>query len=115
MGNKLSDFRYKAGPREMSWVAAGESYNADDLMGMVKFLLQGEGDAHDSAIASVHSAVKYPATIGTAPSKFSLGDKILQLEQQVDTYLGVEDSSFVPSATSGFEIVFRYASPLKGV
>ncbi|MHC1693644.1 MAG: DegT/DnrJ/EryC1/StrS family aminotransferase [Sphaerochaetaceae bacterium] len=114
MSKKPTDFRYNTGSTAVPWAAVGESYNADDIMDVVKFLLQGEGDTYDSAVAEVRGAVKHLAEVGTAPGKLSLGDKVVQLEQEMDAYLGVEDSTFVSCATSGFEIAFRYANIQKG-
>ncbi len=114
MSKKPTDFRYNTGPSTVPWAAVGESYTADDIMDVVSFLLQGESAAYQSALDSVKTAVKQLATLGTPPGKLSLGERVVRLEQEIDRYLGVEDSTFITNATAGFEIAFRHANLQKG-
>lgn len=109
MGNKPSDFRYNTGLSEVPWAAVGESYTAEDIMDLVRFLLQGDGAEYDTAVTGVQHALDSLAKIGTPPGKLSLGEKVAELEKEVDAYLGVQESTFITNATAGFEIAYRYA------
>jgi len=109
MGSKPTDFRYNTGPSAVPWAAVGESYNADDIMDVVSFLLQGEGESYSNALEKVRSAVLALAQVGTPPGKLSLGERVTSLEQAMDAYLGTTGSAFITNATAGFEIAFRYA------
>ena len=51
MAKKASDFRYNTGETRVPWAAVGENYNADDLMQVIEFLMQGHGDEYDRALA----------------------------------------------------------------
>ena len=46
MAKKASDFRYNTGETKVPWAAVGENYNAEDLMKVVEFLMQGEGEEY---------------------------------------------------------------------
>ena len=50
MAKKASDFRYNTGETRVPWAAVGENYNADDLMQVIEFLMQGHGDEYDRAL-----------------------------------------------------------------
>lgn len=110
MNKKSTDFRYNTGQSVVPWAAVGESYNADDILDVVRFLLQGDSPAYEKAVGRVRESLAALAEVGTPPGKLSLGDKVSQLEQEVDAYLGVTESTFVANATAGFEIAFRYAN-----
>ncbi len=114
MGDSASDFRYNTGESAVPWAAVGESYTAEDIMAVVRFLLQGEGDAYDSAASGVAEALRELARVGQAPGKLSLGDRVAELEKRVDAFLGVKNSVFITNATAGFEIACRYAGLGKG-
>ena len=58
MGSETTDFRYNTGATKVPWAAVGEDYNAQDLMEIVKFLMQGEGAAHDAALAEVGGDIR---------------------------------------------------------
>ena len=111
MGSETTDFRYNTGETKVPWAAVGEDYNAQDLMEIVKFLMQGKGAEHDAAIAEVDAAVHKLSAISTPPGKLSLAGKVEELEKAIDSYLGVEAGSslFVTNCTSAFEIAYRYA------
>ena len=53
MKKKASDFRYNTGETKVPWAAVGENYNADDLMAVVEFLMQGSGEEYDAALKAV--------------------------------------------------------------
>ena len=55
---KATDFRYNTGATRVPWAAVGENYNVADLMEIIRFLMQGEGEAYDNAIAAVFEQVK---------------------------------------------------------
>ena len=111
MGSETTDFRYNTGATKVPWAAVGEDYNAQDLMEIVKFLMQGNGPEHDAALAEVEAAVGKLSALSTPPGKLSLAGKVEELEKAVDSYLGVESGSslFVTNCTSAFEIAYRYA------
>lgn len=56
MSKETTDFRYNTGATKVPWAAVGEDYNAQDLMEIVRFLMQGEGAEHDAAVAEVDAA-----------------------------------------------------------
>ena len=53
MAKKATDFRYNTGETRVPWAAVGENYNADDLLAVVKFLMQGEGAEYDAIFDNV--------------------------------------------------------------
>jgi len=114
MSKKTIDFRYNTGSSAVPWAAVGENYSAQDILDVVEFLMQGEGDTYTIALAKVKNALTELAVVGKAPGKLSLGEKVSQLEKELDEYLGVEESTFVTNATAGFEIAFRYANLKEG-
>ncbi|MGI6336411.1 MAG: DegT/DnrJ/EryC1/StrS family aminotransferase [Eubacteriales bacterium] len=105
---KASDFRYNTGETRVPWAAVGENYNADDLMSVVEFLMQGSGAAYDKAIAEVREKVNALSKVSAPPMKLSLDTKVAQVEEQTDAYLGTTGSTFVTNCTAGFEIAYRY-------
>jgi len=107
---KASDFRYNTGETKVPWAAVGENYNADDLMDVVEFLMQGSGAEYDAAIAAVREKVNALAEVSAPPAKISLDTKVAQVEDMIDEYLGTEGCAFVPNCTAGFEIAYKYAN-----
>lgn len=116
MSSETTDFRYNTGATKVPWAAVGEDYNAQDLMAIVKFLMQGQGAAHEAALAEVDAAVHRLSAVSTPPGKLSLAGKVGELEAAIDSYLGVEPGSslFVTNCTSAFEIAYRYAGIQSG-
>jgi perosamine synthetase len=110
MGGEPSDFRYNTGASSVPWAAVGESYNANDVLDVLRFLIQGEGAAYQRAFDDVAKAVKALDKVGTPPGKLSLGKRVSSLEEEIDAYLGIKGSTLVTNATAGFEIAFRYAN-----
>ena len=55
---KSTDFRYNTGATAVPWAAVGENYNAQDLMEIIKFLMQGEGKEYEDALEAVWEQVK---------------------------------------------------------
>ncbi len=107
---KSTDFRYNTGATKVPWAAVGENYNAQDLMEIIRFLMQGEGKEYDDAIAAVWEQVKKLDAVSTAPGKLSLGSKVAAAEEACNEYLGTTTSTFVANATAGFEIAYKYAN-----
>ena len=111
MGSETSDFRYNTGDTKVPWAAVGENYNAEDVMELVKFLMEGKGEEHDAALKEVEAAVAKLAKVSTPPGKLSMGDKVNEVERMVDRYLGVDEGSslFVSNCTAALEMGYRYA------
>ena len=107
---KSTDFRYNTGATKVPWAAVGENYNVQDLMEIIKFLMQGEGKEYDDALEAVWQQVKKLDALATPPGKLSLGRKVEEAENKCNEYLGTETSTFVTNATAGFEIAYKYAN-----
>ncbi len=107
---KSTDFRYNTGATKVPWAAVGENYNVNDLMEIIKFLMQGEGPEYDEAIKAVKSQVEKLDKISTPPGKLSLASKVEAAEEAANAYLETDTSTFVTNATAGFEIAYKYAN-----
>ena len=107
---KATDFRYNTGATKVPWAAVGENYNVNDLMEVIKFLMQGEGPEYDQAIEAVKAQVEKLDAISTPPGKLSLASKVEAAEADSNAYLDIDSSTFVTNATSGFEIAYKYAN-----
>ena len=107
---KATDFRYNTGATKVPWAAVGENYNVNDLMEVIKFLMQGEGPEYEDAIKAVQAQVEKLDKISTPPGKLSLASKVEAAEADSNAYLGIDSSTFVTNATSGFEIAYKYAN-----
>ena len=105
-----TDFRYNTGATRVPWAAVGENYNVHDLMEIISFLMQGEGEAYDNAIKAVWEQVKKLDAVATPPGKLSLGKQVAAAEEACNEYLGTTTSTFVTNATAGFEIAYKYAN-----
>ncbi len=110
MKKQTTDFRYNTGATKVPWAAVGENYNAADLMEIIKFLMQGEGEAYDNAVAAVYEQVKKLDKISNPPGKLSLASKVEAAENACNEYLGIDTATFVTNATAGFEIAYKYAN-----
>ena len=108
MGKKNTDFRYNTGDTKVPWAAVGENYNADDLMAIVKFLMQGSGADYDAAYEKVKEAVYALSDLSTPPGKLSLATKVEECEAAIDAYLGTSGSMFLTNCTAGFQIAEKY-------
>lgn len=107
---KATDFRYNTGDTRVPWAAVGENYNVNDLMEIIKFLMQGEGPEYEQAIEAVKAQVEKLDEISAPPGKLSLGSKVEEAEEASNKYLGTDSSTFVTNATAGFEIAYKYAN-----
>lgn len=110
MGKQTTDFRYNTGATRVPWAAVGENYNVQDLMEIIKFLMQGEGEEYNAALEAVWKEVKKLDALATPPGKLSLGSKVEAAENACNEYLKTDSSTFVTNATSGFEIAYKYAN-----
>ena len=107
---KATDFRYNTGETKVPWAAVGENYNVNDLMEIIKFLMQGNGPEYDEAIKAVKAQIEKLDEISTPPGKLSLATKVEEAEEASNKYLGTDSSTFVTNATAGFEIAYKYAN-----
>jgi len=111
---KPSDFRYATGEAKVPWAAVGENYNVDDIIDFVKFLVQKNDEKYDEVFKKVEGDLRELAKYGKPPGKLSLGDNVSKLEEEVNKFLGVDNSTFITNATAGFEVGYRYANLEKG-
>ena len=111
---KATDFRYNTGATAVPWAAVGENYNVQDLMEIIKFLMQGSGKEYDEALEAVWQQVKKLDALATPPGKLSLGSKVEEAEAKCNEYLGIDSATFVTNATAGFEIAYKYANLKEG-
>jgi len=114
MAKKSSDFRYNTGATRVPWAAVGENYNAQDLMEVIKFLMQGEGVEYEAALKAVQDKVYALDKLSTPPGKLSLGPRVEEAESLVDSYLDTKGSVFLTNCTAGFEIACKYAGLKEG-
>ena len=110
MSKRASDFRYNTGETQVPWAAVGEDYNAHDVMEVIKFMMQGSGDAYENALDAVRTQIFNLDKLSSPPGKLSLGSRVEQAEADVDSYLGTSGALFVTNATAGFEIAYKYAN-----
>ena len=110
MAKQTSDFRYNTGETRVPWAAVGENYNVNDLMEVIRFLMQGEGKEYEDALEAVWREVKKLDLLSSPPGKLSLGNKVQEAEAASNEYLGIDSSTFVMNATAGFEIAYKYAN-----
>ena len=54
---KASDFRYNTGETRVPWAAVGEDYNAEDVMAVIRFMMEGEGEAYERAMSDVQKSI----------------------------------------------------------
>ena len=110
MKKKASDFRYNTGETRVPWPAVGENYNAADLMKVIEFMMQGQGEEYDAALGAVAEKIYDLDKVSRAPGKLSLDVHVQAAEEACDKYLETEGSLFVTNATAGFEIAYKYAN-----
>jgi len=107
---KASDFRYNTGETKVPWAAVGENYNAQDLMAIIRFMMQGTGSAYESAVKAVEEKVLELDQISQPPAKLSLDRQVAKAEDMCDAYLNTSGSTFLTNCTAGFEIACKYAN-----
>ncbi|MBQ7901939.1 MAG: DegT/DnrJ/EryC1/StrS family aminotransferase [Clostridia bacterium] len=106
---KSTDFRYNTGDTKVPWAAVGENYSAADLMEIIRFMMQGQGEEYEQACAALYEQLKKLDAVSTPPGKLTTGAQVEAAEQACNEYLGTTGSTFVTNATSGFEIAYKYA------
>jgi len=111
---KPSDFRYNTGPARVPWLEVGEDYTAEDVVEVVKFLIQKKDGGYEAAAQEVERAIRALAAHGEPPGKLSGGDRVAELEAKVNAFLGTRHCAFISNATAGFEIAYRYANLQRG-
>jgi perosamine synthetase len=111
---KPTDFRYSTGESRVPWAAVGENYDADDVVDILRFLIQKNDDQYSSILERVQSGIRELVKHGKPPGKLSLGDNVVRLEQKVNEFLGTANSTFIANATAGFEIGYRFANLREG-
>lgn len=111
---KTTDFRYNTGETKVPWAAVGENYNASDLMEIIRFMMQGEGEEYEQACSALYEQVKKLDAISSPPGKLTTGVQVEAAEKACNEYLGTNSSTFVTNATSGFEIAYKYAGLKEG-
>jgi hypothetical protein len=92
MVKKASDFRYNTGATRVPWAAVGENYNAQDLMAVIRFLAQGEGEEYEKILGKISEEVEKLTQVSSPPGKLSLGTQVEKAEEMVDKYLGSKGS-----------------------
>ncbi len=73
---KASDFRYNTGEARIPWAAVGENYNADDVLRLIRFLIQENDDEYKAVLKRVEEDIRELSKHGRAPGKLSLGDNV---------------------------------------
>jgi len=96
------------------WAAVGEPYTAEDVIEVVRFLIQKNDERYDELAAAAEQAIRELAAHGRPPAKLTLGERVAELERQVAGMLGARHCVFLTNATAGLEIAFRYANLAKG-
>jgi dTDP-4-amino-4,6-dideoxygalactose transaminase len=114
MGEKksVSDFRYDSGEAKVSWAAVGEIIRQDEIMGIVKLLLNpaaGREADYSAQVAKVAAEIAKLASVGKPAGKLSLGNQVQAVEAKVAEYLGAKYATLLTNCTAGFEIVHQYA------
>lgn len=107
---KASDFRYNTGETKVPWAAVGENYNAEDVIEVLHFLMQGSGKAYETAMKAVEQDVLALGKVSEPPAKLSVDRKVAEAEDLCDQYLHTKGSTFVTNCTAGFEIAGKYAN-----
>jgi dTDP-4-amino-4,6-dideoxygalactose transaminase len=108
----VSDFRYSTGAGKVGWPAVGEPMRPDDVMKIVEFLVPpgpGRAAAYRRKLAEARQAIEGLAAAGGLAAKLTLGNRVKQLEEALEKYLGVKHALFLTNATAGFEIAYKMA------
>ncbi len=107
---KASDFRYNTGETRVPWAAVGENYNVEDIMALLSFLIQEDGQGYAKALKEVEKAIIELNKHGKPPGKLSLASNVAKLEAIIGEYLEAKYVAFVTNATHGFEMAFKWAN-----
>ena len=85
---KSTDFRYNTGDCNVPWPAVGENYNAEDMMEVIKFMMQGEGEEYEKIVKAVQENIEKLSKVSKAPGKLSLGSHVEGAEEKASEILG---------------------------
>jgi dTDP-4-amino-4,6-dideoxygalactose transaminase len=96
------------------WQAVSEPYTAEDVIQVVRFLIQKNDERYDELAAGAERAIRELAAHGRPPAKLTLGEKVADLERRVAELLGARHCVFLTNATAGLEIAYRYANLARG-
>ena len=55
---KASDFRYNTGETRVPWAAVGENYNAEDVMEVIRFMMQGKGEEYEALLEAAEDSIR---------------------------------------------------------
>jgi dTDP-4-amino-4,6-dideoxygalactose transaminase len=96
------------------WQAVSEPYCAEDVIEVVRFLIQKKDERYEELAAAAERAIRELAAHGRPPAKLTLGERVAALERQAGELLGVRHCAFLTNATAGLEIAYRYANLARG-
>jgi perosamine synthetase len=100
--------------KTIPWGAVGEPYTADDVVEVVRFLIQKGDERYGELLAAAEKAIRELAAHGRPPAKLTLGERVGGLEREVASFLGARHCAFLTNATAGLEIAYRYAGLARG-
>ncbi len=103
-----------AGQPGIPWQAVGEPYSAEDVIQVVRFLIQKGDERYEELAEAAERAIRELAAHGRPPAKLTLGERVAALEARVAAMLGVPTCVFLTNATAALEIAFRYANLTRG-
>jgi perosamine synthetase len=101
-------------PSAIPWQAVGEPYTAEDVIEVVRFLIQKNDERYDELLRGAERAIRELSAHGRPPAKLTLGERVAGLERQVAGMLGARHCAFLTNATAGLEIAYRYANLARG-
>ncbi|OIN96300.1 hypothetical protein AUJ66_06675 [Candidatus Desantisbacteria bacterium CG1_02_38_46] len=109
---KAADFRYSTGETKVPWAAVGESVNKEDIMEVIKFLIP-EGDkekeSYEKQLKGVEEEIKKLIEKGKLQTKLTLGPNVAAVEEKAKKFLRSKYACFLPCATHGFELAYKFA------
>jgi dTDP-4-amino-4,6-dideoxygalactose transaminase len=85
---------------------------AEDILRTIEFLVPpatGDKAAYRRQLARVREAIEDLCRAGGTAGKLTLGDRVRQVEEAAERYLGVRHALLLTNATAGFEIAYKMA------
>ncbi|MCM8769405.1 MAG: DegT/DnrJ/EryC1/StrS family aminotransferase [Candidatus Omnitrophica bacterium] len=110
--SRVSDFRYDTGAAKVPWCAVGESFEVEDVMEIVRFLLPPAGEQrqkYEEALRKVHLSMKQLGKLAGRAGKLTLGNRVQEAEEAAKKFLKTPYACLLTNATAGFEIGYKYA------
>jgi len=107
-----SDFRYDTGQARVPWAAVGENVDTQDILSMIKFLIQpgdGKQRQYDARLAKLAMDLEKLAAVGRPAGKLSLANNVQALERQVCRFLKARYAVFTTNWTAAVEIAWKFA------